>query len=172
MSADRLIWIALAAVVALSGCPVDFVIPPFDATGQYEGQWESTVSWSSNPIRCAAKLTLEQDLNAAFPSDHNVSGTLTLNLTCPRAYALLVSRGFPAVITIEISGVQTAKGEIVFASGNCVEMDCEGVVVSAVGTDTDDDGFMDEIEATWTFGTVLDLDISAMGGTLTATRVP
>ncbi len=160
--------LALAPFLALSGCPVGYVIPPFDSSGTYEGSWEAVLEGSTDEIRCTCALDLEQDLILAFPEDHVIRGVITLNMTCPDASRELGRLGFPGIVHLEIEGVQLPDGRLYFAAGDCAELVCEGIVLSAVGADTDDDGRMDTVEGAWAFGAVFASDIVMLRGVLTA----
>lgn len=163
------IVLPVLSLLTLCGCPVGYIIPPFDATGTYAGTWEAALEGATETVRCSCTLVLEQDLAADFPKDHVLRGTITLNMTCPSALRELGRLGFPGIVHIETTGVQFPDGRLYFASGDCVELDCQGIVLSATGADADKDGYMDAIDGDWQFGALLGTNIALLSGVLTAT---
>ncbi|HNR31841.1 MAG TPA: hypothetical protein PKI11_13210 [Candidatus Hydrogenedentes bacterium] len=160
-------WAALPLLL-LCGCPIGYVIVPFDSSGVYSGTWEATLEGSSEVISCVVTVALEQDVEAGFPEDHLVRGTITLNMTCPGALRELGRLGFPAIVHLSLTGAQLPDGSLYFVSGACEELTCQGVFVSARGQDADDDGRMDVIEGDWSFGALIGSNIITLRGGLTA----
>lgn len=164
--------IAVAGSALLCGCPINYALSPFDVTGTFSGSWEMASPNAARPYVCTAKLDLEQSLSLPFPVNHEVNGTLTFNFTCPRVLDAFASRGIPAILTLELTGALLPNGQLLFVSGACGEIECQGIFMSILGEDTDKDGQMDRLDGEWAFGALLDTTIAALSGTITASAGP
>lgn len=165
----RMQFVILAAATALlCGCPINYALSPFDATGAYTGTWEMESPDPERPYLCSAELVLEQDLALPFPANHEVRGTLTFNFTCPSVFAAFADRGIPAILTLELTGGILPNGQVLFVSGLCEEVECQGIFLSILGEDTDKDGDMDRLDGEWAFGALLDTTVAALSGAITA----
>lgn len=165
-------YILAAAAALLCGCPINYALSPFDATGSYVGTWEMESPDPERPYLCSAELVLDQDLALPFPANHEVLGTLTFNFTCPRVLAAFADRGIPAILTLELTGGILPNGQVLFASGACEEIECQGIFLTILGEDTDKDGFMDHLDGDWAFGALLDTTVAVLSGTVTANAGP
>ena len=142
MKTERFVILMALAVAFLflvsadDSCTPDPAEPPFDATGEYEGTWNSEF----NPTECTLYATLEQDVDADYPNDHVVTGDVVFDLSCINALGWWA----PPIDPVEfaIYGTMTDSGELVMAgvgygsyfgieadlNGSCTDDDSDGQV--------------------------------------------
>jgi hypothetical protein len=163
---------AAAMLLMLAGCPLSMLYPPLNMTGAYSGVWEGVVeARGGGAFTCALTMRLEQDLEAPFPDRYGVQGILRFNFTCPGAFAALRPMGFPALITLALSGVQTGDGELLFIGGDCEEIDCRSVFFLVKAADIDGDAVPDALSGSFSFVVLADYELRTLVGTIEAARV-
>ncbi|NLE59757.1 MAG: hypothetical protein GX616_15475 [Planctomycetes bacterium] len=151
-------WIgllALAVLVCVMGpaCPPGgWPEPPCDTTGTYVGTWEGSTDEDTpaedqqEVVACPLTITLTQDLSAAYPGDHGVTGTVVVNYSCIELPAGILE--IPDSV-VEVSGLLGDDGKLTLLSGGCGTGACLGLILTGNAVDADDDGMMDSYSGDW-----------------------
>lgn len=159
----RTIWIA--ALCAAAGCWVagcERIPAPFDTTGTYAGTWtgtaqddpEETDGKQASPEDvqvvedCPLALTLAQNVDADFPRNLRVDGTVTVDYGC---VALPARFGAIPPSTVNVSGFLREDGGLTLLSGGCATGFCVVLSMDGQGEDANGDGFMDTYAGDWTY---------------------
>jgi len=123
--------------------PCDPVPPPFDTTGDYEGEW-----WSGESELCQVSAQMTMDAAPLFPPIWLPSATFHVDLSC-----IEVPEWLPPLVPIDIYSVGALDeyGNLIFGAmacgpGFCVTFDSVGI-----GEDLDQDGMMDEYTGSWAY---------------------
>jgi len=140
------------AVLALPGCPPSWPEPPFDTTGTYTGTWSGQPSEGEEVNECPLTITLTQNLNANYPGDHAVSGTVVVDYSC---FELPEWVGTPPPSTVNVGGLLGDDGTLTLLSGGCGTGLCVVLALSGTGVDADGDGDMDSYSGTWSYSLLL-----------------
>jgi len=149
--------VCLAAIVVIvtAGCPPGtFPPPPFSAQGQYSGTWKgkSNEEDPQQVRRCPLSIVLTQDTAAAFPQDHLVNGTITIDYSCLELPEWVET---PPPSVVNVSGALQDNGNLTLISGGCTTALCVVLTLGGVGVDADVDGFMDTYEGSWSYTILL-----------------
>jgi len=147
----RIVMLAAMACVMGQGCLPDWPAPVVDTTGIYEGTWQGSTN-ENTPVEdqqevlaCPLTITLTQDLTAAYPGDHVVTGTVVVNYSCmqlPEGLSLPES-------VVEVTGLLGDDGVLTLLSGGCGTGACLGLGLSGQVVDEDGDGAMDGYSGEW-----------------------
>ncbi len=127
--------------------PCDPVPPPFDATGEYEGQW-----WSGQGEHCPVSGIITMDPSPAFPPVWGPAATFHVDFSCielPPEFPPITPVDFPTV------GVLDEQGNMIFTALGCGPGFCINWDSAGVGVDLDDDGIMDEYSGEWIFAILI-----------------
>ncbi len=154
---SRLWPVAALLVVTQAGCPPPegWPRPVFDTTGSYSGTWsgQSTDPQApQNVVKCPLTLTLTQDLNAGYPGDHAVQGTVVVDYSC---IELPEWADTPPPSTVNVGGILADDGTLTLLSGGCGTGMCVVLSLAGAGEDSDDDGYMDRYTGTWSWSLLL-----------------
>lgn len=152
----RSISMVLAAVLlaTLSGCPGTFPPPPYDTTGMYAGTWRGK-SNEDDPQRvkdCPLEIALTQNIEAAFPEDHLVKGTVTIDYSCIELPEWVET---PPPSVVEVGGILQDNGTLTLISGGCTTALCVVLTMTGVGVDEDSDGHLDAYAGSWAYTILL-----------------
>lgn len=149
-----LVAVCLAtSLVLATGCPAQFPKPPFDTTGAYVGTWSGSSTDQNQQIAgCPLSLTLTQDVNANYPGDHGVTGTVVIDYACIQ---LPETVDGPLPTTVNVSGLLEDNGKLTLLSGGCGTAICIVLSLSGPGVDSDGDGYMDSYTGAWAFTILL-----------------
>lgn len=157
----KIIGLAVLGVTTatFSGCPA--LVPPFDATGAYEGTFTLGAGDTQLAQGCDISLDLTHNVNAVPLENFNVDGTVQLSFTCVASQQKatieeILDGVLGELLTtgdVELSGAITPNGILTLTTDGifdeCPEGEqCERLVLIGTGKDTDDDGAMDTYEGT------------------------
>jgi hypothetical protein len=136
----------LLLAAALPACRfVPDIVPPFDATGAYQGNWNGTID--GQPGRaCVLKLDIQHDARGLLPGSSLMEATLELNLSCPSVYRLLEDTGLPAIQVIALRGYVSATGRVYLGTVQTTLRNQIAIGIDAQGHDDDEDGGMDRLD--------------------------
>lgn len=152
--------------VLLQGCPPEggWPLPPFDATGTYEGTWqgrtnevegEGEVEGEIEEVQvvaaCPLTIELTQDLTKPYPGDHGVSGMVTIDYSCIELPEWAQNQETPAPSEVIVSGLLTDDGKLTLASGGCGIGLCVLLTLAGEGVDVNEDGLMDTYSGAWSY---------------------
>lgn len=149
-------FLVLVMVLALvgAGCPGTFPPPPFNASGTYTGTWRGK-SNEDDPQRvkdCPLELVLTHNTAAAFPEDHVVKGTVTVDYSCMELPEWIET---PPPSVVEVGGALQDNGTLTLISGGCTTALCVVLTLSGAGIDEDGDGAMDTYAGSWAYTILL-----------------
>jgi len=157
--------------LSLAGCPQ--LSPPFDASGNYGGNFAVGAGDLELIEGCGMLLTLEQDVAGLPLANGRVTGSVTLSFGCvlPEDLALLASGGGAGLAAlgaggleagvasllnlpaIEVTGVLLPDGALELNTPDlletCASGDCVKIALFGKGTDSDGDGRMDWFDGTF-----------------------
>ncbi|MFA6244609.1 MAG: hypothetical protein WC655_26940, partial [Candidatus Hydrogenedentales bacterium] len=131
--------IAVVAVTAvlIAGCPPP-PKPPFAMTGDYSGTWSGTSSDNAQQVTdCDLELSLTQNVNAAFPTDHVVNGTVTIDYSCITLPDWVED---PVPSVVNVTGVLQDNGTLTLVSGGCTTALCVLLTLNGTAQDAGPDG--------------------------------
>ena len=152
----RIAIAGLCAVVALAGagCPGTFPPPPFNATGTYVGTWRGKSNEDSpqHVRKCPVEIVLTQDTSQAYPQDHVVNGTVTVDYSCIELPEWVQT---PPPSVLNVSGVLQDNGNLTLITGGCTTAMCAVLTLTGVGVDADTNGVMDSYSGSWSFTILL-----------------
>lgn len=141
------VCLAAVAVTLGAGCPMEFPKPPFDVSGTYDGVWNgSSTDQKQQVIGCPLTMTLTQNLNAGYPADHAVSGTVVIDYSCIQ---LPEWADEPLPTTLSVGGILEDNGKLTLLTGGCDTAICVVLSLAGQGEDVGDDGLMDAYGGTW-----------------------
>ncbi|GMU93149.1 MAG: hypothetical protein AMXMBFR4_22070 [Candidatus Hydrogenedentota bacterium] len=171
MRKKRLVVAAVWMAVFASGCPENFPKPPFDTTGVYEGTWKgkSNEEDPQQVRKCPLTIQLAQDVNAGWPGDHGVTGTVTIDYSCIDLPEWIET---PPPSVVNVSGVLNDDGTLALVSGGCTTALCVILGLNGQCGDDDLDKLVDRYSGSWSF-TILLAGVEPFGfsGTFSVTRV-
>ncbi len=161
--------------LSLAGCPQ--LSPPFDASGNYAGDFAVGFGDLELIDGCGMLVTLEQNVDGLPIANGQVTGTVTLSFGCvlPEDLALMASGGAGALgaglaalgtggfesgvasllnlPAIEVTGVLLPDGTLELNTPDlledCTEGDCVKLALLGKGVDSDADGRMDWFDGTF-----------------------
>lgn len=130
---------ALFLLVGAKGCEPEN--PPFDATGEYSGEW-----WSGEGAHCPLYASITMNAAPVYPPLWNPQATFTIDFSC-----IELPEGFPPLepVDIKVGGQLDINGNLTFATGGCGVPYCILFGTAGVGADSDANGFMDTYTGTW-----------------------
>lgn len=123
--------------------PCDPVPPPYDTTGEYEGDW-----WSGEGEHCPVAIEMEMDAAPAFPALWGPAATFHVDFSC-----IELPPEFPPLEPIDINtvGILDENGNLIFTAIGCGIGFCVNFDSAGVGVDLDADAMMDEYSGEWAF---------------------
>ena len=139
---------ALVLLIALgANGPCDPIPPPYDVTGDYEGEW-----WSGEGEHCPLTAMMAMDPAPAFPYLWYPTATFLIDFSC-----IELPEYLPPLepIAIDAAGVLDDKGNLTFASGGCGTPFCVLFATAGQGADLDEDGMMDAYAGAWSLTILL-----------------
>lgn len=155
--------VAIVAVLA-AGCPPP-PKPPFSAEGEYAGAWNGTSSDNTQVVSdCALSMSLTQNVNASFPTDHVVNGTVTIDYSCITLPEWVED---PVPSVLNVTGYLQDNGNLTLLTGGCTTALCVVLSLNGTADDTDSDGFADTYSGTWNY-TILLAGVEPFGFTGTS----
>lgn len=138
------IVVLLALVVFMIGakqeCPYD---PPYDATGEYEGDW-----WSGEGEHCPVSAEIIMDASPAPLPLWAPTAQFTVDFGCIEWPPELPPLD-PMVL--DSAGLLDDQGNLIFTSFGCTLGLCLLFDSHGVGIDEDADGIMDTYTGSWDF---------------------
>ena len=147
------VCLAVLAVTLGVGCPMEFPKPPFDVSGTYDGVWNgNSTDQKQQVIGCPLSVTLAQNINASYPADHGVSGTVVIDYSCVQ---LPEWADEPLPTTLSVGGILEDNGKLTLLTGGCDTAICVVLSLAGQGADVDEDGLMDTYEGSWAFTILL-----------------
>ncbi len=128
--------------------------PPFDATGLYIGTWSGQTTATEKQSEqivtaCPLTMTLVQNVNAPYPANHGVSGTVEIDYSCLTLPEWVQQTPPPSIANV--SGLLTDEGTLTLFSGGCGPGVCVVLTLAGEGTVADADGMMDAYSGAWSF---------------------
>lgn len=142
--------------VGQTECP-NWPKPPFDTTGLYKGTWSGQTTEPAPKQQavedCPLTIHLQQNVNAAYPGDHGVKGTVEIDYSCVEWPDWVTQT--PPASTVQVGGLLADDGTLTLLSGACGTGICLVLALSGQGADTDGDGLMDTYSGAWSFTILL-----------------
>ena len=150
---SALVFAAVLVVVAV-GCPGTFPPPPFNATGNFSGTWrgKSNEETPQHVKRCPLQISLTQDASLAYPQDHLVNGTVTVDYSCIELPEWVET---PPPSVLNVSGGLQDNGNLTLISGGCTTALCVVLTLTGAGIDADADGVMESYSGSWSYTILL-----------------
>ena len=154
----RIIMLGMIGVVAALGmsqtdCNIEFPKPPFDTTGTYIGTWSGVSDDTAQTVAaCPLTINLNQDLTLAYPGDHAVTGTVTIDYSCIELPDWVDE---PLPTTVPVAGILKDDGTLGLMTGGCDVAICVVLGLAGQGYDDEGDGVMDAYEGNWTYAILL-----------------
>lgn len=148
-------WSLLVLVlVSTVGCPLPDV--PYDASGNYETDWEAQVIGVNEMfLPCTFTMTLDQNPNAIRPIRSNIRGTLEVDLTCITDTSNPLLASVPDMLSFNVEGEVGASGQLVLTGTSCDLTRCSAIEFNGQGADTTGDGRLDQLAGSFTVSTLL-----------------
>lgn len=161
-----LIVVSCLSAVVLLGCPPEggWPLPPYDATGTYEGTWQGRSYAAEGEgeaegeeeqvqvvVACPLTIELTQDLTQPYPGDHGVSGVVTVDYSCIELPEWAQNQETPAPSEVLVTGLLADDGKLTLASGACGTGLCVLLTLAGNGVDVDEDGLMDTYSGAWSY---------------------
>ncbi|MBX7258546.1 MAG: hypothetical protein K1Y02_19450 [Candidatus Hydrogenedentes bacterium] len=145
------LFIAVVTVL-IAGCPPP-PKPPFDVSGDYEGTWSGTSTDNAQQVEdCVLSLSLTQNVNATFPTDHVVNGTVTVDYSCITLPDWVED---PVPSVLNVTGYLQDNGKLTLVTGGCTTALCVVLTLDGTAQDNGSDGFADTYSGTWNFTILL-----------------
>lgn len=160
----RWMWMfGLCAVAGMVTAGCERVESPFDTTGDYVGAWSGTAQdepEGEDAVKqiepgdiqivedCPLSMTLVQNVDAGFPSNLRVDGTVTVDYACVDLPSRFLS--IPPT-TVNVGGFLQENGNLTLLSGGCSTGFCVVLTMDGRGEDVDGDGFMDSYAGDWNY---------------------
>ena len=144
---------AIGLVVLLNIAQTECPQPPFDASGDYEGQWwGQSNDMTQEVVACPLTMHLEQDLTAKYPKDHEVRGVVTVDYSCLELPEWV---GEIPPSEVNVVGLLEDDNKLSLVSGGCGTGLCVVLALAGQGEDTNSDGLMDAYSGSWSFTIML-----------------
>ncbi len=169
-----LILTTILGTATLSGCPE--LQPPFDASGEYVGEYSVGLGGLQVVEGCEIQLSLDHNANGLPIQNARVEGSVTLSFDCvvPEDIAALaaenaavlgiIAAGFGAdspeeglasllaLQTVDLEGVLLPDGTLELNTpeflGDCSTGECIKLALLGKGQDANSDGSMDQYNGT------------------------
>lgn len=138
--------LGLLLAVVLPACRfVPDIVPPFDASGAYKGNWSGAIDGQSGRA-CVLELDIAHDASGLLPGSSIMDATLKLNLSCPSVFRLLEDTGLPAIQVVALRGYVSASGQVYLGAVQTTLRNQIAIGIDAQGHDDDNDGRMDRLD--------------------------
>ena len=150
---------ALAPILFLSGCPL-LPQPPFDASGDYTGSWES----NETKAACPFTMSLIHKADFIYPFNHQVIGTVEFSYGCLIDNELLtqIQDELPELV-IPVFGSLKDDGSGALSLGidtDTLEFPFSiNLQFDGTGVDEDEDGVMDSYAGTYSLSFHITTDV-------------
>lgn len=138
----------LLLVGCMTGCGfAPGIVPPFDATGSFDGRWSGQVNGLEDQTNsCVVHLDLVHDALGLVPGSAYLEGTIRVNFTCPSVYSQIRDSVVPAIYEVPVQGYITGDGRILIGVIETTRSYEIALGMDAQGYDEDDDNHLDRIE--------------------------
>lgn len=147
-------------LIGLGGCNfAPGIVPPFDATGSFDGRWSGQVNGLEDQTNsCIVELTLNHDALGLVPGSAYIDGEIRVNFTCPSVYSQIRDSVVPAIYSVPVQGYITGSGRILIGVVESTRAYDIALGLDAQGHDDDDDNRMDRIEGEFNLVVRVDKD--------------